>query len=139
MIGVAVALECDDQVAHGAKVGLVGGARRYLRRLDAKLRRILAECLDPRLCVLAKRHARLLGTGNRLVVDVGVVHRFPHVVPAQVLERAAQHVQADVRPEIADVRAGIDGWTAGIHPNGVAVERRKRLLLPCERVIEMEH
>ena len=72
-VGVAVALEREDHVAHRAQVRLVGRARRLLRRLDAELRRVLAERADPLLRVLAQRHAGLLRAGDRLVVDVGVV------------------------------------------------------------------
>ena len=41
------------------------------------------------------------------------------MIAAQVLERAAQHVEAHERPEVADVPAGVDGEAARVHAHGV--------------------
>src|SRR4029077_7168106 len=54
----------------------------------------------------------------------------------QVLERAAQDIDADERPEVADVAAGIDGQAAGVHADGVVGTRREVLLTACQRVVE---
>ena len=42
-VGVAVALERQDHVAHGLHVGLVGGARRLFGRLDAEQLGVVAK------------------------------------------------------------------------------------------------
>ena len=84
-----VALERDDQIAHGSEVVLVGRAWRLFRRLDAKLVHVFTKRLNPRLGVLAQRHPCFLRAGDRLVIDVGVVDRLPHAVATHILERAA--------------------------------------------------
>ena len=53
----------------------------------------------------AQRHAGPLSAGYRLVIDVGVIDDFGNPVSAQVFQRAAQHIEADEGPEIADVSA----------------------------------
>ena len=78
-VGVAVALEREDHLAHRAQVRLVGRARHLLRRLDARAALgVVPEARDPLLRVVAQRHAGLLRAGNRLVVDVGVVDDLVH-------------------------------------------------------------
>ena len=71
----------------------------------------------------AQVHPGLLGTGNRPIVDVREVHHLLHVVAQQVPQRAAQHVEADERPEIADVAARVDRQAAGVHADRVAAAR----------------
>jgi hypothetical protein len=70
------------------------------------------------------------------VVHVGEVHDVVHLVAGHVLQRAAQHVHAHERPEVADMPARIDGQAAGVHPHGLSARRNKILLLPGEGVIE---
>ena len=70
------------------------------------------------------------GAGNRLVVDVGEVHHLAHCAAADVLQRAAQHVEADEGPEVADVAAGVHRETARVHAHGV-VARRARTAPPA--------
>ena len=45
-----------------------------------------------------------------------------------VLQGAPQHVEADERPEIADVAAGVDRQPARVHADGLAVGRNERPL-----------
>ena len=53
-----------------------------------------------------------------------------HRVAEQVLQRAAQHVDADERPEVADVAARVHRQAAGVHADGV-VARRARTAPPA--------
>ena len=138
-VGVAMASERLDQLAHRAQVGFIGGARRLFGRLDAQLLAVLAKRLDPLIGVLAERHRRALRAGNRLVVDVGVIDRLAHRVAAQVFERAAQHVDTDVSAEVADVGARVDGRPARVHADDAVARRRERLFLACQRVVETQH
>ena len=138
-VGVAVVLERQHHLAHRAEVHLVGGARRLLRRLEAQARRVLAERLDPGVGVLAQRLAGLGGAGDGLVVHVGVVEDAAHLMAAEILQRPAQHIEADEGAEVADVAAVVDGEPARIHPHGVVVRRRERLFLSGQRVVQTQH
>ena len=84
----------------------------------------------------AQVHAGLLRAGDRPVVDVGEVHHLPHLVAEQVPQRAAQHVEADERAEVADVAARVDGEAAGVHPDGVAGAGREGLFAARQGVVE---
>ncbi len=57
-------------------------------------------------------------------------------VAEQILQRAAQDVDADERPEVADVPARVDRQAAGVHADGVVGARRERLLAAGQRVVE---
>ena len=58
---------------------------------------------------------------------------------AHVLERPAQHVQADERAEVADVPARVDGEPADVHADRVVAQRRERLLAPAQGVVQAKH
>ena len=105
----------------------------------AELIGVLAKRRDPLLGVVAQRHAGLLRTGDRLVVDVGVVDDLAHLVAAEVLQRAPQHVDADEGAEVADVRARVDRRAAGVHADGVVARRGERLFLSGQGVVETKH
>ena len=126
----------ENHVAHGAQVRLIGGARCLFGRLNPQLRHVFTERANPRLRVLAKRHACLLRAGDGLVVDVCVVDRLVHIVPRHVLERPPQYVEADERPEIPDVRACVNGGAARIQTHDVVPGGRKRLFLASQGVVE---
>jgi len=138
-IRVAVLLEREHHVAHRPHVQVVGRPRRFFGCFDAERGGILAEGANPLFGVLAQRHLRRLRARDRLVVDVGVVDHLSNVMPGVVPQRAAEHVEADERPEIADVATGVDGEAAGVHPDGVVAQRSKRLFLACQRVVETKH
>jgi len=139
VIGVSVALERHDHVAHGLHVGVIGGPWRVFGHLDAEELDIRSKGVDPLFGVLAKRLACLDRSRDGLVVDVGIVHHPVDVVTAEVLQRAAKNVDTDKRPEVADVAAGVHREPAGIHSHSVISCRRKRLLLPREGVVEAKH
>ena len=73
---------------------------------------------------------------DRLVVDVGEVHDLADRVALLVLQRAAQHVEADERPEVADVPARVDRQAARVHADGLAVGGRESSSRSRQRVVE---
>ena len=135
-VRVAVFLERVHQFGHGFEIGLVGGSRRVFHRLEPERGGVLAKRLDVLRRVGAQVLAGLLGAENRPVVDVGEVHHLVHPPPAHVLQRAAQHVQADEGAEVADVPAVVDREAAGVHAHRVAHRRDKRLFLAREGVVK---
>ena len=79
---------------------------------------------------------RLLRRVDRLVVHVREVHDVAHRVALLVLQRAAQHVEADERPEVADVAARVDRQAARVHADGPAVGRHELFFGAGQRVVE---
>src|SRR5690349_4318300 len=59
-----------------------------------------------------------------------------HLEAADVFQRAAQHVHAHERAEVADVSAGIHGEAARVHAHRVVANGDKVLQLPGQRVVE---
>ena len=57
-------------------------------------------------------------------------------IAEQMLQRPPQHVDADKRPEIADVPARVHGQAAGVHPHGVVARRLERFLGAGQRVVQ---
>ena len=112
---------------------------RLLDLLEPERARVLAERGDELVGVLAQRHARLLRPGDGPVVDVGEVHHLPDAVPALVLQRAAQHVEADEGPEVPDVAAVVDREAAGVHADRVVAKRREVLFPTRQGVVEAHH
>ena len=110
---------------HGAQIRLVGRPRILLGRLDAHDRAVFAERGDIPIRVFPQRDARFGGRMDRLVVDVREIRHLADAIAVLVCERAPQHVEADERAEIADVAAGVDGQSAVVHANGLAVGRNK--------------
>src|SRR5581483_2960649 len=120
-------------------VRLVGGTRRFLDLLEAECPGSLPKRRDVLVRVRPQVHAGPLGAENRAVVDVGEVHHLAHAVPQQVLQRAAQDVDAHKGPEVADVAASVHGEAAGVHTDRVAHRGGERLLAPREGVVQAHH
>ena len=118
-VGMAALAERVDHVGHRLQVRIVGRARRVFDRLDAERGGVLAKRLDVLIGVFAQRQARLRRADDGLVVHVGEVHDVVHLVAADVLQRAPQHVHADERAEVADVAARVDRQPARVHAHGV--------------------
>ena len=118
------------------RFGLVGRARILLHRLEAHRRRVLEVRRDVPIGVLAQRHAGLRRRVDRLVVHVREVHDVAHGVAFLVPQRAAQHVQADERPEVADVPARVHRQPARVHADRPAVGRDELLFRSGQRVVE---
>ena len=124
-------------LGHRAQVGFVGRARRLLGRLEPERRGVLAERGDVLVGVLAQRHAG--GFCAPAIVRSSTSVKFITWCTreaADVVQRAAQHVEADERPEVADVAAVVDRETARVHAHGVVAGRRERLFLPRQRVVQ---
>ena len=70
--------------------------------------------------VFADGHPGGGGVADDLVVDVGDVH---DVAGGDALEpeEAAEHVDLEEGPEVADVAVVVDGGSAGVHAEGLAV------------------
>ena len=113
---------------------VVGRARRELDRLEPERGRVLLERLDELLRVLAQRLSRLHRLDDGAIVHVGVIADLLHGV-ALGLERAAQHVERDERPEVADVPARVDRQPARVHADGLALRRGERFFAPGEGVV----
>ena len=73
---------------------------------------------------------------DRLVVHVGEVHDVAHRVALLIPQGAAQHIEADERPEVADVAARVDGQAARVHADGLAVGRHELFFGSGQRVEE---
>jgi hypothetical protein len=135
-IGVPVRLERLDRIAHRGDVGVVRGAGILLVFLEAERRRVLHERVDVAAGVLAQRQAGLLRFEDGPVVDVGEVHHLADVVAGLVLQRAAQDVERDERPEIADVAAGVGGEAARVHADEIASGGCEVLFASCQGVVQ---
>ena len=133
-IGVSALFERPDRLPHRLDVLGIGGARALFDDLEAERRRILAVRLDVAVGVFAQRHAGFLRLEDRAVVDVGEVHDVPDVEAGLILQRAAEHVDGDKRPEVADVPAGVGRQPAGVHPHEVVAQRCERFLATSQRV-----
>jgi hypothetical protein len=133
---VAARLELLDHGDHRPQVGFVGRARVVLGRLQAEAGRIFDEGVDEARRVVAQRDAGRRRGLDGFVVHVGEVGHLADVVAFLILERAAQHVEADERAEIADVAPRVDGQPARVHPDGAAIGRGEGLVGSGERVVE---
>ena len=134
-VGMAVPGERLDQIRHRAKIRLVGRARVLFDLLEAERAGILTKGLDVLLGVRTEIHPGLLRTDDRAIVDIGEVHHMMKIVAEQVLQRPAQHVDANEGAEIADMAARVDRRTARVHPHGVAARRSKSLFRAGQGVV----
>ena len=133
---MAVPVERGDHVCHRLEVRLVGRARCFLDRLEAERLRVLPERGDVLIGICPQVLPCLLRAEDRAVVHVGEVHHLLHFVALEVLQRPAQHVEADEGAEVADVAPGVDGEPAGVHPDRVVAARREILLAASQGVEE---
>ena len=81
---------------------------------------ILEKCLFILRGVLLDGEAGGGGVANDLVVDVGDVHHMAER-HAFALEEAAQHIDLQERPEVADVSVVVDGRPASVHAQRLAI------------------
>ena len=82
--------------------------------------------------------ALLIRPLDDLVIHVGeVLHEF-NLIAAE-FQIASDHIEHERTARMADMAVVVDRHTADIHPNGLRLERVKRLLFPCERVVDREH
>ena len=135
-IGVPFLLEGGNEISHRPEVHFVGRARRLLDVFEPERPRVLAKERDELVGIGAKVHTGVLGAGNRPVVHVGEVHHLADGVAEEISKRSPQHVDADERPEVADVSAGVHRQPARVHPDRVSRTGRKGLLGPGECVVE---
>ncbi len=87
--------------------------------------------------VFANGHSGGGCVADDLVVDVGDVHDVAGGDSLQ-LEEAAQHVDLEERPEVADVAVVVDGRSAGVHAERLAVGGREFLDAAGESVEESD-
>ncbi len=107
------------------------------RLLDAQRGRIFEKGLGKFRGVLLHVDAVARGVANDFVVDVGDVHDVADVVSA-LAQKAIEKIDGDECAEIADVAVVVDGRSAGIHADAVAVERMEIFDLPGKSVIETQ-
>jgi len=88
------------------------------------------------LAACREADAILLGAGDELVVDVGVVLDVPDVVALE-LEVAAQHVEDDVAHGVAEVALGVGRDAADVHEDAI-VARRELLDAAAQGVVEAQ-
>ena len=142
LVGVAVLLERPDELRHRIEVLLVGRARPLFDVFEPQRARVFEKRVDPLIRVLAQRHAGLLRSGDRAIVDVREVHDVPDLVVFEVSQRAPQHVDGNERPEVADVAAAVHREPARVHADEVVLRWRERLLpfaSACCRAASQSH
>ena len=110
-----------------------------LARLDLGDERLeaMTSQLDDMLGHFADIDALLGGSGVYLVVDIRDVPRENHVGPL-VAEQPDQDVEHDGWPGVADMRVGIDRWTADIHRHPVRIDGHEFLLATGQRVVQCQ-
>jgi hypothetical protein len=99
--------------------------------------RVLEKRLGVGLRVVLDGDAVLHRVADDFVLDVGDVH---HVVEREAAraQRAAKDILKGKSPEVADVDVGIDGRSAGVHPDRLAIRRGKFFETLRERVVEAQ-
>jgi len=87
----------------------------------------------------ARRETRLRGAPDDLVVHVREVAHVGDVVAAGA-QRAQQRVEGYVHARVADVAVVVHGDAADVHAHAVALvwTRRENLLLPAQRVVQLQ-
>src|ERR1035441_8680983 len=116
---------------------MFGSARDLGWALDAQGADILKERIDILGRILADRDP-----GRRRVADDLVVHvRDVHDVldfHATEPEKPPQHIDLQKGAEIADVAVVVNRRTAGVHAQGLPVQRNKRVYMSGECIKEMK-
>ena len=135
-IGDALVPERFDHADHLGDV--VRCARIELGSLHAQDIKSLEERPYVGFRVFGQGHALLLALADRLVIHVGEVHHLGDLVAAE-LQRPAQQVLPDERPEIADVGVVMDCRPAGVHPHPVGLQRDEILDALAQRVVQTDH
>ena len=103
---------------------MLGGAGDDLGLLDGEGVEVLEEGFFEAGGVFADGHPGSGGVADDLVVDVGDVHDVPGDDSLQP-EEAAEDVDLEEGPEVADVAVVINRRPAGVHAEGLAVGRRE--------------
>ena len=103
---------------------MLGGAGDDLRLFHLEGVEVFEEGFFEAGGVFADGHPGGGGVADDLVVDVGDVHDVAGGDSLQS-EEAAQHVDLEEGPEVADVAVVIDGGSAGVHAELLAVNRRQ--------------
>ncbi len=83
---------------------------------------------------LIPRYPELTGPVNYLVIHIRKVLDVANI-EALVLQVAPHHVEHDVRQRVPDVRRGVHGGAADIHPHHAGLYRLERLLASGQRVV----
>ena len=132
-VGVAALDEPLDHLDHAGDrlggLGALGGV------LDAERAHRRDERLGVLLGDLGGGAALFVGAVDDLVVDVGDVLDEPDVV-ALVLEVAADHVERQERPRVADVDVVVDRRAADVHRDLAGLARDELLFGAAQRVVD---
>ncbi len=134
-VGMAALVQRLDQLGH--LIDIVGRPGVVLGPLDPQSVEVFEECLDIPVCELPQGQPDLVGTSNRLVVDVGQVHHLGHA-PAEELECPSEDVLEEKGPQIPDVGKVINRGTAGIETGMTLLETLERFKPPSQGVVEMQ-
>ena len=116
---------------------MLGGAGNDLRLLDGEGVEVFEEGLFEAGSVLADGYPGSRGVADDLVVDVGDVHDVAGGDSLQP-EEAAEHVDLEEGPEVADVAVVVDGRSAGVHAERLTVGGREFLNAAGESIEESD-
>ncbi len=135
LVGDPALLQAADQLHHPGDV--VRGARVHVRPGDPQRVQVVEEQLREGLRVLLQPHPLRVRPADGLVVHVGEVHHELHLVPP-VLQVPVEDVREEEGAEVTDVRGGVDGGAAAVHPHP-AFHQGDELFQPArERVVELK-
>ena len=109
-----------------------------LRRLDVQLLQVGEERVLVRLRVVGQSDARGVCAADRLVVDVGEVHHLADLHSVE-LHDAAEDILERVGAEVADVGEVVDGGSARVEADRVALEGPELLDSSRQRVVDVHH
>src|SRR5205085_6528934 len=98
---------------------------------------VFQESLLIGLSVLAYRFVVPSRIANDLVIHIRDVHDMLQLEAAHP-EQTPEDIHCDEGPEIADMAVVVDGWSAGIHANGIVHRGRKLLDFAGKRVVETQ-
>ena len=140
LVGVTGGDELRDHGDHARNVLRFGRCGESVGRFDAQRVEILEEGILEGLGEIGQRNTFFAGAADGFVVHVGQVHDALDVEPA-VFKMALEKILEEVGAEIADVGVVVDGRTAGVDLDllAVRIEGHKGLGCSRQRVVEVEH
>ena len=139
LIGVTSGHELRDHRDHARNVLRLGRRGESVGRFDAQRRQVLEKSVLEGFGEIGQGNAFLPGAADGFVVHVGQVHDALDLESA-VFEMALEKIFEEVGAEIADVGVVVDGRSAGVDLDLLAVRIEGNKWLGCsrQRVVEVE-
>ena len=135
LIGMPGRAEFLDRLDHLGDV--LGGKDDALGLLEPQHGRVFKERLGVGLCVVLNGEATLHRVADDFVFHVGDVHHVVELEAARA-QPAAEDVLEGKGPQVADVDVGVDGRSAGVHPDRLAIRWGELFETLRERVVEAQ-